>query len=211
MAEIWCSAPGCSEEVKLGLSPLAARLCSAGLRARCSIHPSGSSELQWWHSPRSVLFYSLHQPLLIFMRMQLPAWASPSVVCCFSSHGKGNPRWLHGKSNEALFRLREQAQQSTPQSSSLMELMGQLAGFSQRERGAGALAGLGLYVSERENGPGKSPGSSGAVPQEDAKRTRGFSGRVLAMKVGLETCARKLSLCSCLSQGKITWHAHLFS
>lgn len=92
-----------------------------------------------------------------------------------------------------------------------MELMGQLAGFSQRERGAGALAGLGLYVSERENGPGKSPGSSGAVPQEDAKRMRGFSGRVLATKVGLETCARKLSFYSCLSQGKMTWHAHLFS
>lgn len=46
------------------------------------------------------------------------------------------------------------------------------------------------------------------MPQEDAKRMRGFSGRVLAMKVGLEMSAKKFSFCSYSSQGKMTLRAH---
>jgi len=65
-----------------------------------------------------------------------------------------------------------------------------------------------LYVSEVANGPGKIHRGDGAVPRDDAKRMRGFPGRVLAMKVGLETPVRKFSFCSCLSRGKMTLHAH---
>lgn len=64
-----------------------------------------------------------------------------------------------------------------------------------------------LYVSEVANGPGEITGSDGAVPQEDAKGTRGFSAGALAMKVGLEVSARKFSFCSYWSQGKMTLRA----
>lgn len=63
-------------------------------------------------------------------------------------------------------------------------------------------------MSEVANGPGKTHRSDGAVPQEDAKRMRGFSGKVLAMKIGLEMSVRKFSFCSYLSQGKMTLRAH---
>lgn len=63
-------------------------------------------------------------------------------------------------------------------------------------------------MSEEANRPGKIHRSDGAVHQEDAKRTRGFSGRVLAMKVALEVPVRKFSFCSYSSQGKMTLCAH---
>lgn len=61
---------------------------------------------------------------------------------------------------------------------------------------------LGESGSGGANGPGKIPGNAGAVPQDDAEKTRGCSGK------GLDLTWEGIFLLFLLRSGKMSWCAH---